>query len=159
MNRKTPLLLLVIVIVAGALVVDANARQARRRDRQQQQVTELDTSGLSAEAIGKLYLGTWNDQNGRFWFSIDKFDGSQIQAATFRMAHLQTGKIDGSRLTLVSGSCVPAIGCYSYTIRGTLLEGSRMDIRGTDDSGETVHFVLVHKPAALNSPSGSRGAP
>jgi len=144
MKRKIHVALLAVML-AGVLVADANARQARRRDRQPQQLTELDTSALSPEALSKLYLGTWNDGTRRFWFSLDKIAGAQVQAATFRMAHFKNGHIEGNHLTLVSQSCVPAIGCYSYTIKGTLLQNSRMDIRGTDDSGETVCFVLVRK--------------
>jgi hypothetical protein len=145
MKRKNAVVAFLAGMLTAVLIADANARQARRRDRQQQQATELDTSGLSPEALSKLYLGTWNDGTRRFWFSIDKIAGVQVEAATFHMAHFQNGRIDGNRLTLVSQSCVPAIGCYNYTIKGTLLAGSRMDIRGTDDSGETVHFVLVRK--------------
>jgi hypothetical protein len=61
------------------------------------------------------------------------------------MAHLENGQIEGNRLTLVSMSCVPLIGCYSYTIQGKLLADSRMDMRATDETGDTVHFVLVRK--------------
>jgi hypothetical protein len=145
MMQRFAAVLIVALTATAMLFADANARQARRRDRQQQTAAELDTAGLTPDALRKLYLGTWNDQGRRFWFSIDKIAGAQVQEATFRMAHLQNGRIDGNRLTLVSGSCVPVIGCYSYTLKGTLLAQSRMDIHGTDETGETVHFVLVRK--------------
>jgi hypothetical protein len=132
--------------VASVLVsADGNARQARRRDLQQQQQTELDTRGMTPEALRKSFLGTWNDQVGRFWFAINDIAGAQVRNARFRMAHLENGQIEGNRLTLVSMSCVPLIGCYSYTIQGKLLADSRMDMRATDETGDTVHFVLVRK--------------
>ena len=148
MTRKRFTFFLIAVTSISLVCSASDARQARRRERQQQQLTELNTAGLSADALRKLYLGAWNDQGGRFWFSIDRIDGMQVKSASFRMAHLQNGRIDGNRLTLLSGSCVPVIGCYGYTIKGTVMADSRMDIRGTDDSGETVHFVLVRKPRA-----------
>lgn len=145
MKRKILAVLLSAAAVATLLAGDANARQARRRDLRRQDVTELDTSGMSPEALGKLYLGSWKDQGGRFWFSIDKVAGAQVQSAGFRMAHLRDGRINGNQLTLNSMSCVPLIGCYSYAIKGKLLTNSRMDMRATDETGDTVHFVLVRK--------------
>jgi len=143
--RKLFTLLLIAVTSTLLLSSSSDARQARRRDLQQQQITPLDTRGLSPDALRKFYIGTWNDQLGRFWFSIDKVVGEQVQNASFRMAHLRNGHIDGNRLMLVSMSCVPLVGCYSYTIQGRLLANSHMDMRATDDAGETVHFVLVRK--------------
>jgi hypothetical protein len=138
-----PVLVLTALAVLAASASDA--RQARRRDRPQQQQTELDVTGISPEALRNAYVGTWNDQGGRFWFAIDDIAGTQVRSAEFRMAHLKDGHIEGNRLTLVSMSCVPLIGCYSYKIQGLLLNGSRMDMHATDDAGETVHFVLVRK--------------
>ena len=145
MKRKAIAVLLLAAAVAIAFAADASARQARRRDLQRQQLSELDTSGMSAEALRKLYLGTWRDQGGRFWFSIDKIAGAQVQGAGFRMAHLRDGQISGNQLTLNSVSCVPLIGCYSYAIKGKLLADANMDMRATDETGDTVHFVLVRK--------------
>jgi len=145
MKRKVLAVLIAAAAVAILAAGDANARQARRRDLQRQEVSELDTSRMSPEALRKLYLGTWRDQGGRFWFSIDKIAGAQVQGAAFRMAHLKDGQISGNQLTLNSMSCVPLIGCYSYAIKGKLLANSNMDMRATDETGDTVHFVLVRK--------------
>lgn len=145
MWREIAAVLVVAMVVATVLTSHSNARQARRRDLQRQVETELDTSGMSLDALGKLYVGTWNDQGGRFWFSIDKIAGAQVQGASFRMAHLKDGRINGNQLTLNSMSCVPLIGCYSYAIRGKLLTNSQMDMSATDETGDTVHFVLIRK--------------
>ena len=145
MQRKIAAVLVLALAAAIALASYADARQARRRDLQRQAVTELDTTGMSLEALRKLYVGTWDDQGGRFWFSIDRIAGAQVQSASFKMAHLKDGYIDGNQLTLNSMSCVPLIGCYSYAIKGKLLANSRMDMRATDETGDTVHFVLVRK--------------
>lgn len=145
MRRKIAAVLVLAVAAATVLASFADARQARRRDLRRQVETELDTSGMSPEALRKLYLGTWDDQGGRFWFSIDRIAGAQVQGASFKMAHLKDGRIKGNQLTLNSMSCVPVIGCYSYAIKGKLLTNSRMDIRATDETGDTVHFVLVRK--------------
>lgn len=145
MKRKALAVLLSAANAAILFAADADARQARRRDLQRQVETELDTSGMSLAALGKLYIGTWRDQNGRFWFSIDNIAGAQVQGANFRMAHLKDGHISGNQLTLNSMSCVPLIGCYSYAIKGKLLTNSQMDMRATDETGDTVHFVLVRK--------------
>lgn len=145
MKRKIAAVVVLAVAAATVLASYAGARQARRRDLQRQVETELDTSGMSPEALKNLYIGTWNDLGGRFWFSIDKIAGAQVQGASFRMAHLKGGRINGNQLTLDSISCVPLIGCYSYAIKGKLLTNSRMDMRATDETGDTVHFVLVRK--------------
>jgi len=146
MNRSR-LAIIVMVVAASTVcgIADSNARQARRRDLQQQQQAELDTKGLSPELLRKAFIGTWNDQGGRFWFAIDDIAGTQVHSARFRLAHLKSGHIEGNRLTLVSMSCIPVIGCYSYTIEGKLLAQSRMDMHATDETGDTVHFVLVRK--------------
>lgn len=144
MRRIASVLATAIAIVI-ALASYADARQARRRDLQRQVETELDTSSMSLDTLRKLYIGTWRDQGGRFWFSIDEIAGAQVQSASFRMAHLRDGQIRGNQLTLNSMSCVPLIGCYGYAIKGKLLTNSRMDMRATDDTGDTVHFVLVRK--------------
>lgn len=145
MKRKVLAVLLSAATVATLFALDASARQARRRDLQRQVETELDTTGMSLDALRKFYIGTWRDQGGRFWFSIDKIADAQVQSASFRMAHLRDGQIRGNQLTLNSMSCVPLIGCYGYAIKGKLLTNSRMDMRATDDTGDTVHFVLVRK--------------
>jgi hypothetical protein len=105
----------------------------------------LDVTGLNPEVVRKSFLGTWNDQLGRFWFTIDDIAGDQVRSAQFHLAHLKNGHIEGNRLTLVSASCIPLIGCYDYTIQGKLLTLSRMDMRATDETGDTVQFVLVRK--------------
>jgi hypothetical protein len=145
MKRKVAAVLVLATTAAAVLASHADARQARRRDLQRQVETELDTSGMSLEALRNLYIGTWRDQGGRFWFSIAKITGARVQSATFRMAHLKNGQISGNQLSLNSMSCVPLIGCYSYAIKGKLLTNSRMDMRATDETGDTVHFVLVRK--------------
>jgi hypothetical protein len=145
MKRKIAAVLVLALAAATVLASYADARQARRRDLQRQVETELDTSGMSLDTLRKLYIGTWTDQGGRFFFSIDKIAGVQVQSAGFKMAHLKNGRINGNQLTLNSMSCVPLIGCYSYAIKGKLLTNSRMDMRATDETGDTVHFVLVRK--------------
>ena len=144
-NKIQAVMVLAVMVASMLLTADGNARQARRRDLRQQQETELDTIGLSPDALRKSFIGTWNDQGGRFWFTIDDIAGTEVRTARFRLAHLKNGRIDGNRLTLVSMSCVPLIGCYSYTIQGRLLAHSQMDMRATDETGDTVHFVLVRK--------------
>jgi len=145
MRREIAAVLVLAMAAEAVLVTHADARQARRRDLQRQVETELDTTGMSLDALRKFYVGTWRDQGGRFWFSIDKIAGAQVQSASFRMAHLKDGQIRGNQLTLNSVSCVPLIGCYSYAIKGRLLANSRMDMSATDETGDTVHFVLVRK--------------
>ena len=134
------------VVAAGtALLSDSNAgaREGRRREPQQQ--AELDVRGLDPDVVRKSFLGTWNDTLGRFWFKIDDIAGDQVRAAQFRLAHLKDGHIEGNRLTLVSVSCVPLIGCYDYMIDGKLITLSQMDMHATDETGDTVHFILVRK--------------
>jgi len=134
-------------LVAAAIWLcdgDAGAREGRRREPQQQQ-PELDVRGLDPDVVRKSFLGTWNDTLGRFWFEIDDIAGDQVRTAQFRLAHLKNGHIDGNRLTLVSASCVPFIGCYDYTIDGKLIALGRMDMHATDETGDTVHFILVRK--------------
>src|SRR5205085_2172083 len=105
--RNRIALLLIAVTAASLPASGTDARQARRRDLQQQQVAELDTNGLSPAAVEKFYIGAWTDLGGRrLWFSIDKIAGGQVQSASFPMAHLKQGHIDGNRLTLVSISCL-----------------------------------------------------
>lgn len=146
MTRKISVLLIVATAAAAALVAaTSDARQPRRRDLQQQPATELDITGISPDTLRKAYLGTWNDQLGRFWFTIRDISGTQVRSADFRLAHLKEGHIDGNRLALVSMSCVPLIHCYSYRIEGKLMSLSRMDMHATDETGDTVHFVLVRK--------------
>jgi hypothetical protein len=146
MNRRlVTIALFAAMMVPVLLATDGTARQARRRDLQQQQQTELDITGMSPDALRKSFIGTWDDQGGRFWFTIGDITGDEIRSARFRLAHLKSGRIEGNRLTLLSMSCVPIVGCYSYTIRGTLLAHSQMDMRATDETGDTVHFVLIRK--------------
>ena len=102
-------------------------------------------TGLNPDVVRKSFLGTWTDQLGRFWFTIDDIAGDQVRSAQFHLAHLKDGHIQGNRLSLVSVSCVPLIGCYNYMIEGKLLTLSQMDMRATDEGGDTVRFTLVRK--------------
>lgn len=115
-----------------------------RRHRAPEQGGE-ELKSLSPEALSALFVGTWNDQRQRWWFTIDRIEGNEIPSAQFRLAHLKSGRVDGGRLALVSQSCIPVLGCYDYRIRGTLISRTRMDMYATDDAGETVHFVLVRQ--------------
>jgi hypothetical protein len=143
MNRKSLLLFLAIAIATTVFAFgDASARQGRREPQSQ---PELDVSKLNPETVRKSFLGTWNDNLGRFWFTIDDIAGNQVRTARFHLAHLKNGHIDGNRLTLVSRSCVPLVGCYDYNIDGRLITLSRMDMHATDETGDTVHFILVRK--------------
>ena len=144
MTRTISVFVLVVTAIA-VLAASANEARERRRDRQQQQITELDITGIDTETLRNAYIGTWNDQLGRFWFAINDIAGIQVRNAQFPMAHLKEGHIEGNRLMLVSLSCVPLLHCYSYQIEGKLISLSRMDIHGTDEAGETVHFVLTRK--------------
>ena len=141
------LALLVATVLAGTALLgdgDAGAREGRRRQPQQEQ-PELDITGLNPDVVRKSFLGTWNDQLGRFWFTIEDISGDDVRSAQFHLAHLKKGHIEGNRLTLISVSCVPFIGCYDYMIDGKLITLSRMDMHATDETGDTVHFVLVRK--------------
>jgi len=146
MNARHLALLLATVLAVTALLGDgdAGAREGRRRQPQQEQ-PELNVSGLSPDVVRKSFVGTWNDQLGRFWFTIGDISGDQVRSAQFHLAHLKNGHIEGNRLTLVSVSCVPLIGCYDYMIDGRLITLSRMDMHATDETGDTVHFVLERK--------------
>ena len=102
MTRLVRRILIVALAAATVLSSQTEARQARRRDAQRPPAAELDVQGMTSEEIQKLYVGTWKDQGGRFWFSIDKLSGADVQSATFRMAHLRNGRIDGAHLVLDS---------------------------------------------------------
>lgn len=143
----------VSIVTASACFEDSSARERSGRDRQEKRAqsgvntanAEGDIKALSPEALQKAFIGTWNDQLGRFWFTIDDIAGNQVRSARFYLAHLKDGHIEGDRLTLRSMSCVPLVGCYDYTIDGKLITPVRMDMHATDDAGETVHFVLVRE--------------
>jgi len=144
MHSKQLFVLLAVLAIANAFGFgDASARQGRRQPQENQ--AELDTKNLNPEVVRKSFLGTWNDQGGRFWFAIDDIAGNQVRSARFHLAHLKNGRIDGNRLTLVSRSCIPLVGCYDYNIDGRLTTLSRMDMHATDETGDTVHFILVRK--------------
>jgi hypothetical protein len=146
MDRRRLPLLFVSLAAAMALLADGDAgARERSSTRRLQEQPGLDVTGLNPEVVRKSFLGTWNDQLGRFWFTIDDIAGDQVRSAQFHLAHLKNGHIEGNRLTLVSASCIPLIGCYDYTIQGKLLTLSRMDMRATDETGDTVQFVLVRK--------------
>jgi len=147
MNRAHVAVWLAAVAIAMALFAldDASARQGGRRERERQAQPEIKTLNLSPEEARKSFLGTWNDELGRFWFTIDDIAENQVRSAKFHLAHLKSGHIEGGQLTLLSASCVPLVGCYGYAIDGKLIAPSRMDMHATDDAGETVHFVLVKK--------------
>jgi len=155
MNRPQLAVLIAALAIAMAMLGfgDSSARERRGGQRQEKQAEsdlnahrgEGDVSSLSPEALEKAFVGTWNDEHGRFWFTIDDVAGNQVRSAQFYLAHLKDGHIEGSRLTLNSMSCVPLVGCYDYKIDGKLITPKRMDMHATDEAGETVHFVLVRK--------------
>ena len=143
--RRLPVLV-VSLAVAMALLADAGAgareRASTRRPKEQ---AGLDVTSLDPDVVRKSFLGTWSDQLGRFSFTIDDIAGDQVRRARFHLAHLKNGHIEGNSVTLVSASCIPLIGCYDYTIRGKLLTLSQMDMRATDETGDTVQFTLMRK--------------
>ena len=143
-RRRLPVLVVSLVAAMTLLAVDAGARE-RASTRRPTEQPGLDVTGLDPEVVRRSFLGTWSDQLGRFWFTIDDIAGDQVRSAQFHLAHLKSGHIEGNLLTLVSASCIPLIGCYDYTIRGKLLTLSRMDMRATDETGDTVQFTLVRK--------------
>jgi hypothetical protein len=146
MNGRRLTVLFASLAAATVLLADADAGARERRSRTApKEQTELDVSTLSPDAVRKSFLGTWNDELGRFWFTIDDIAGDQVRSAQFHLAHFKNGHIQGNRLTLVSASCIPLIGCYDYTIDGRLITLSRMDMRATDETGDTVQFILVRK--------------
>jgi hypothetical protein len=148
MKSRHLALLLGVVAAGTTLLGDGNAgareRSSTRRQPQQEQ-PGLDVTDLNPDVVRKSFLGTWNDQLGRFWFRIDDIAGDQVRSAQFYLAHLKNGHIAGNRLTLISVSCVPLIGCYDYMIDGKLISLSRMDMQATDEGGDTVHFILTRK--------------
>lgn len=100
-----------------------------------------------------VFLGTWRDDQNRFWFTIDEIVGSEIRAAQFWLAHLKEGRIEGNSLTLISQSCVRFIGCYEYTHVAELVGPDSMDMRGESgicvfdhgcrDEGDVVNHLLM----------------
>jgi hypothetical protein len=82
----------------------------------------------------QTFLGTWHDDQDRFWFTIDRIDGNQVTAARFWLASLKEGRVDGNTLTLTSRSCVPVIGCYEYTAVAKLLVTGQIDMTGTSEN-------------------------
>src|SRR5215468_10800136 len=146
MNGRRLALLLASLAAVTVLLADGDAGARERRSTQKpKEQAQLDVSGLNPDEVRKSFLGTWSDELGRFWFTIDDIAGDQIRSAQFHLAHLKNGHIQGNRLTLVSASCIPLIGCYDYTIDGRLITLSRMDMRATDETGDTVQFILVRK--------------
>jgi len=146
MNGGRLALLFATLVAATVLLADGDAGARERRSTQKpKEQAQLDVSGLNPDDVRKSFLGTWSDELGRFWFKIDDITGDQVRSAQFHLAHLKNGHIEGNRLTLVSASCIPLIGCYDYTIRGKLLTLSQMDMRATDETGDTVQFILVRK--------------
>ena len=146
MSGRNLALLFASLAAAAILLTDGNAGARERRSRAApKEQAELDVSTLNPDAVRKSFLGTWSDELGRFWFTIDDITGDQVRSAQFHLAHLKNGHIAGNRLTLVSASCIPLIGCYDYTINGKLITLSRMDMRATDETGDTVQFILVRK--------------
>jgi hypothetical protein len=79
------------------------------------------------------FIGTWHDNQDRFWFTIDRIEGNEVRAARFWLAHLKQGRVDGETLTLTSRSCVPVIGCYEYTHIAKMIAPGRVDMRGISD--------------------------
>ena len=89
-------------------------------------------SGVSANP--QDFVGTWRDDQGRFWFTIDTVSGNQVRVARFHLASLKAGRIAGDTLTLTSRSCVPLIGCYEYTHIAKLIAPKRLDMEGHSEA-------------------------
>ena len=79
-------------------------------------------------------IGTWRDDQGRFWFTIDAVAGSEVRAARFHLASLKAGRIAGDTLTLTSRSCVLLIGCYEYTHIAKMIAPQRLDMEGHSEA-------------------------
>jgi hypothetical protein len=136
----------VLAVVLTGIVGDVNAADRPRRATQARLVGPVDP---------QTFVGTWNDQRHRFWFTVDRIVGNEVRAARFRLASLKSGHVDGDTLTLTSKSCVPVIGCYEYTHVGKLIGPGRMDMHGYSDpcrfaeecrkTGVVVNFVLVRE--------------
>jgi len=112
----------------------------------EQQVRQLDP---------QILLGTWRDDQNRFWFTIDEIVGGEVRAARFWLAHLKEGHIDGNSLTLTSESCLLFIGCYEYTHVAELIEPGSMDMHGHSETcvfnqgcreeGDVVNHILMRE--------------
>jgi len=103
----------------------------------------------------QAFLGTWHDDQNRFWFTIDEIAGNTVVTAQFWLAHLKSGSIDDGELTLVSESCVPLIGCYEYTHVAKMIGPEFMDMfghsaqcvfnHGCRDEGDVVNHILMRE--------------
>lgn len=103
----------------------------------------------------QAFLGTWHDDQNRFWFTVDAIVENEVQAARFWLAHLKSGIIEDGELTLVSESCVPLFGCYEYTHVARMIGLEAMDMfghsarcvfnHGCRDEGDVVNHILMRK--------------
>ena len=97
--------------------------------------------GMAAESPGGAeavtpqdFIGTWRDNQGRFWFTIDSISGNEVRSARFHLASLKSGQIARDTLTLTSRSCVPVIGCYEYTHIAKMVAPGRLDMEGHSEA-------------------------
>ena len=107
------------------------------------------------EYDSQAFVGTWHDDQNRFWFTIDEIVGNKVQAARFWLAHLKSGTIEDGELTLVSESCVPLFGCYEYTHVAKMIAPDSMDMfghsdrcvfnHGCRDEGDVVNHILMRE--------------
>ncbi len=139
-----------ISIMAISMVLCAfesvDAAESESTPQEQQQMQQADPQFL---------LGTWRDDQNRFWFRIDEIVGNEVRAARFWLAHLKEGRIDGDTLTLTSESCLPFIGCYEFTHSATLLGPDSMDMfghsgictfsHGCREEGDVVNHLLMRE--------------
>ena len=107
----------------------------------------------SQQRDAQVFVGTWRDDQDRFWFTIEEIVGNKVQAAQFWLARLKHGTIEGDSLTLISESCVPLIGCYEYTHIAKMIGPGSMDMyghsgrcvfsHGCREEGDVVNHILM----------------
>jgi hypothetical protein len=135
---------LLIVGIALQAFQHLSAAEAADSPRQLQQIQQVNP---------QTFLGTWRDDQNRFWFTIDEIVGGEVRDAQFWLAHLKEGHIDGDSIVLTSESCVPFIGCYEYAHVAKLVGPDSMDMRGYSNTcafghgcreeGDVVNHVLT----------------
>jgi hypothetical protein len=153
--RRTRLTVTLALAAAASLLLSdgtSGAKEAGGRERNPQ-TAERDVKTLSTEELREAYMGVWNDERHRWWFTITDIENNKIKGAQFRLASLKEGTINGDKLTMVSRECVIFIGCYEYRIKGTLLTPTNMDMYGTSDNNETVHFRLIRQLVHARPPA------
>jgi hypothetical protein len=115
--------MVIAVIAAGTVAVCASGISGA-----------AETPAQAQSVDPQAFLGTWHDDQDRFWFAVDEIVGNEVRGARFWLASLKEGRVDGNTLTLTSRSCVPIIGCYEYTSVSKMLVTGELDMTGTSEN-------------------------